>query len=674
MMQDDRLAREAHAPSSAKTQGTRFPRFDHPRASIVVLAWRQREHLIECLRSLRESLTSVAYEVIVVLNAASEGVEDALQSQVEGIRFVKSAVNLGFGGGCNLGTSVARGEYIVLLNDDASVEPGWLDWLVQTADASPDAGAVGSCVLFPDGRIQEAGSVIWNDGSTMPVGRNADGESLTWHFVRPVDYASACSLLVRRTTWDALGGMDPGYHPAYYEDVDLCLGIHALGQQVLFEPRSRVRHHESVSSDTSYKSFLFRRNQRRLVEKWSDELAFREPPASLSRIELSRAVWRARGCPQRILVIDDRVPDAALGAGFGRMVEAAVDLSARGYAVSIFPASGVTMPSDRLISAGVAVVEEGLADHLRRPEISYDSVVISRPHNYSRFFNTVLELQPRAALVYDCEALFWRRLVRQAELAATPEEAAALQAHAAGMRQLEETIALRADALVTVSGEEADLLSTVEGHCPIYDILPTEPKVNFTSRSFADRRDMGFVAGWLAGPTSPNADGLQWFVAEVLPRVTRVLPWVRVRVTGGSVPPAIRALASPNVIFEGQLADLEAFYDELRVAIAPLRFGAGVKLKTVQALQHGVPVVSTKVGAEGVDTRGVPVMDVTDDPDAFARCVVTLLTDSRAWNERRSAIARLLAAWQEGSSGTPWSDVMSKVLAGRPFARHSLLV
>jgi len=394
----------------------------------------------------------------------------------------------------------------------------------------------------------------------------------------------------------------------------------------------------------------------------------------LSRIELSRAVWRARGYPQRILVIDDRVPNAAFGSGDGRMVEAVLDLSARHYAVSIFPTWGVTMPSDLLISAGVAVIEEDLADHLRRPEISYDSVVISRPHNYDRLFSTVLELQPRAAIVYDCEALFWRRLVRLADLATTPEEAEALRAHAAGMRQLEETIALRSDALVTVSGEEAEFLSTVEGHCPIYDILPADRNVNFTPRSFADRRDMGFVAGWAAGPTSPNADGLRWFIAEVLPRVTRALPWVRLRVTGGDVPPEIRALASPNVIFEGRLADIETFYDELRVAIAPLRFGAGVKLKTVQALQHGVPVVSTKIGAEGVDTRGIPVMDVTEDPDAFAGCVVTLLTDSQAWNERRSAIARLLAAWHEGSSGTPWSDMMSKVLAGRPFARHSVLL
>ena len=364
----------------------------------------------------------------------------------------------------------------------------------------------------------------------MPVGRNSDGESLTWHFVRAVDYSSACSLLIRRSTWDAVGGMDPEFHPAYYEDVDLCLGIHALRQEVLFEPRSRVRHHESVSSDSTYKSFLFQRNQKRIVEKWAHELAFREPPVSLSRIELSRAVWRARGCPRRILIIDDRVPDAALGSGYGRMVEAALDLSSSGYAISVFPAIGVSTPSDQLVSAGIGVVDEDLADHLRRPEISYDAVVISRPHNYNRCYATVRELQPRAAVVYDCEALFWRRLVRQAGLAATPEAAAALQLQADGLRQLEETIAVRADVLVTVSAEEAELLSRVENHCPIYDILPAERQVNFTPRSFAERRDMGFVAGWLAGPTSPNADGSRRFVSEVMRRVTAVLPWVRVRV------------------------------------------------------------------------------------------------------------------------------------------------
>ena len=193
------------------------------------------------------------------------------RSQTDGVRLVEAQANLGFGGGCNLGASVARGEYLVLLNDDCIVAPGWLEWLVSTADANPQAAAVGSLVLFPDGRIQEAGSVIWADGSTMPVGRNLPGNSLEWHFVRQVDYVSACSLLVTRRAWDQVGGFDVDYHPAYYEDVDLCLALRESGYQVLLEPRSRVWHHESASSDGLAKAFLFKRNQDRLQRKWADD-------------------------------------------------------------------------------------------------------------------------------------------------------------------------------------------------------------------------------------------------------------------------------------------------------------------------------------------------------------------------------------------------------------------
>ena len=466
-------------------------------------------------------LTSVAYELIVVLNAASERVEDALRSHVEGARFVKSAVNLGFAGGCNLGASVARGEYLVLLNDDAIVEPGWLDWLVQSADANPNAGAVGSCILFPDGRVQEAGSVIWNDGSTMPVGRNADGESLTWHFVR------AGRLCVRMLAPHQ--PHDVGCARRNGSRVSSCvlrrrrsvprnprLGAAGSLRAALARAPSRI----GQLRDT-FKSFLFRRNQKRLVEKWAHELAFREPPASLSSIELSRAVWRARGCPQRILIIDDRVPDAALGSGYGRMVEAALDLSASGYAVSIFPVIGVTMPFGSARQRRRRPWSTRISrDHLRRPEISYDAVIISRPHNYNRFYDTVRKLQPRAAVVYDCEALFWRRLVRQAELAATPEEAAALQAQAAGCGSSKRRLPYAPTSSSRCRARRPIFFRRSKDHCPIYDILPAERLVNFTSRSFAERRDMGFVAGWLAGPTSPNADGLRWFVGEVLPRVT----------------------------------------------------------------------------------------------------------------------------------------------------------
>ncbi len=465
---------------------------------------------------------------------------------MHGIHLIEAFANLGFASACNLGASVARGEYLMLLNDDAVVAPGWLEWLVSTADSNPRAGAVGSVVLFPDGRIQEAGSVIWADGSTMPVGRDLPGESRSWHFVRKVDYVSACSLMVRRRAWEEVGGFDTEYYPAYYEDVDLCLALRERDYSVLLEPRSRVWHHESASSDTRFKQFLFSRNQSRIRQKWADALSFQEPPQPWSDAALSRAVSRARGAIGRILVVDDRIPNPSIGAGFGRMHVAVTELARAGYAVTFCPTAGVASAvPDSLISAGIEICETDIRSHVTCPWVLYDVVIVSRPHNFERFAKIVRTAQPQALLVYDCEALFWRRMERQAGIALDDAERRNLQQAAQVMRTLEERIVVDADLAVTVSTEEAELLAAIEGSCPLKSLLPSEPSVAFGTQGFQERVGVAFVAGWLAGSNSPNADGLRWFVSEVLPLLRGPLPWVRVRVTGANPPADLLALAGP---------------------------------------------------------------------------------------------------------------------------------
>lgn len=652
-----------------------FRKVDTPRVSIVIVAWKQLDLLVSCLRSISETVGgAVAYEVIVVSNDAPQVLKDTLKSQVEGIRLVESQVNLGFGGGCNLGVSVARGEYVVLLNDDAIVAPGWLEWLVATADANPRAGAVGSLILFPDGRIQEAGSIIWADGSTMPMGRNVPGDSLEWMFVRRVDYVSACSLLVTRRAWNEVGGFDLGFHPAYYEDVDLCLALRATGYDVLFEPRSHVWHHESSSSDGRFKSFLFARNQRRILDKWAERLTAQEPPGPTSPAAVARARWRAEGVPARVLAIDDRVPDPSMGSGYGRMFDAVIDLAGTGYAVSLFPVlTAANGPPDALVSAGVRIVQDDLREHLSKPWVTYDVVLVSRPHNFGRVAVIVRECQPHAMLVYDCEALFWRRMERQASLMDEGDERQALITAAAEMRAFEEQIVARSDFAVTVSPEEADFLNAVAGCCPIRPIRPAEPSVAVGAQPYDERVGVAYVAGWMAGTTSPNADGLRWFAAEVLPLLRGAIPWVRVYVTGANPPPDLLQLADANLFFTGNVTDLAGFYGQRRVVIAPIRFGAGVKVKTIQALQYGVPVVATSCGAEGIDTFGLNAITVEDDAQAFAGAVVTLLTDKGVWNARRAQIEGLLGHWRSGIGASSWSQVVSEVLARRNRGRHALL-
>jgi glycosyltransferase involved in cell wall biosynthesis len=132
-------------------------------------------------------------------------------------------------------------------------------------------------------------------------------------------------------------------------------------------------------------------------------------------------------------------------------------------------------------------------------------------------------------------------------------------------------------------------------------------------------------------------------------------------------------LADPNLRFEGHVNDLSAFYGRTRVVIAPIRFGAGVKVKTVQALQHGVPVVSTSCGCEGIDTYGLDAIAITDDPGEFAGGLVTLLSDRGQWNTRRTAIAELITRWEKNTDFGSWSDVIAEALARKHRGSVALL-
>lgn len=630
-----------------------FPASDAPRASLLILAWRNARLLARCLRSLAGSTAdSMAYEVVILLNGASAEVDDYVSRQVRGATVLRSEVNLGFAAGCNRARASARGEFLVLLNDDVEVEAGWLEALVETAAAHPAAAAVGSRVLFPDGTLQEAGCVVWDDGSTAPVGRGVAAEARAYEHLRQVDYCSACALLVRARCWDEAGGMDAEYFPAYYEDTDLCLAMQERGFTILYEPRAVVRHVESASTDAHLKLFLFHRSQRRFKEKWAHRLDRYERANPTSSASVERAILRARGVSTRVLVVDDRLPEPALGSGFARMRRALVELARAGCAVTLHPTDTAAGDRESVRRLGVDIFTGDLASHLDRPEVLYDVVVISRPHNFERYAESIRRCQPQAALLYDAEALFFRRFVRRAEL--TPDAAVRARIIAAA-RSLEETetaIARESDHIVCVSKAEARWF-IARGSRSTGVIHPIDYDAELTTETFVNRSGLLFVAGWLAGVNSPNADGLLWFLREVFPAVQRHVPDVRLTVTGDGVPIEVVEAAGPSVEFAGRVDPLRGAYRRARVAVAPVRFGSGVKLKVIEALQHGVPVVTTRIGAEGIaaDAQALPV---ADRADAFARLVASRLTDEATWTSHRARIVACLEAWYEGARADRW--------------------
>ncbi len=287
-----------HRDRRTGTSAIRFEALVQPRASIVVLGWKSAPHLLNCLRSVAANVRSVPFEMIVALNAPSAGLLDELRRDVEGATLVVSSANRGFSGGCNMGAARGRGDYLVLLNDDTLVEPGWLEALVDTADANPSAGAVGGTVLNQDGTLQEAGAILWQGGHAAAVGNSllpADISIL--NRVRRVDYCGGEALLVRRTTWEALGGLSDDYYPAYYEDADLCLRIACRGEQVLFQPAAVLRHLKGQSTGDRFKAFLGERSRRVFAERWADVLSSRTELVSLGPGAIQAAIDLAAAPP-----------------------------------------------------------------------------------------------------------------------------------------------------------------------------------------------------------------------------------------------------------------------------------------------------------------------------------------------------------------------------------------
>lgn len=254
------------------------PEADNPVISVVVLAWRQTDRLLDCLASVAESADAPPFETVVVLNGATRDVRDLVAHSVTGARIVDVPVNIGFGGGCNLGVAAARGEFVLFLNDDAVVDAGLLAALAARLRGDATIAAAAAVLLNPDGSLQEAGSRVLADAGTVQLGAGLAVESpeaAPLLSARDIDYGSGAALLVRKSTFDEIGGFDPIYEPAYFEDVDLSFRLKSRGLRVVLEPAARATHStgSSTATDTRFRSFASDHAGTAFVERWSSTLA-----------------------------------------------------------------------------------------------------------------------------------------------------------------------------------------------------------------------------------------------------------------------------------------------------------------------------------------------------------------------------------------------------------------
>nr|MDQ3935380.1 glycosyltransferase [Actinomycetota bacterium] len=628
---------EPVAASEPEVRPIRVPRFEHPSVSILIPMHSSGPVGERALRQLVRVTTGVPYELVLVDDAADEATARVIGA-VENVRVVTNAENAGFLRSNNRAAELARGDYLMLLNDDTEVQPGWLEALVECAESDPSIAYVASKLVYPDGRLQEAGGIVWSDGTGWNYGRGDDPRKPEYNYRRDVDYGSAAAALVRAGAWREVGGFDERFSPGYYEDTDLCFALRALGHRVVYEPRALVVHLEGTSHGTGPEHPGKRHqelNRPRFVAKWRDTLETEQhppPPAGRPRTAADR------NRDTHVLVIDHRVPMPDCDSGSLRMFEILRALRDEGCRVTFLPDNLLPEQpyTEWMQSFGVEVLYDpvDLPAELATRVNDVSLVIVSRPQIAARYLDALRERLPRSQVVYDTVDLHFLREQRRADLGdGTPAKAAAL-------RELELALIRASDRTIVISEPERD---HVLAEVPDADlvVIPNANDVADRVPPPEGREGLIFVGGF---QHTPNMDAVVVLVRDVMPLVWRELPDCRVTIVGPHAPPEIDALASERVHVAGKVEDLDALLDRSRATVAPLRFGAGMKGKVTQSLAAGLPVVTTPVGAEGLGDD--PPLLVADDPAALADAVVRICRDDELWLRlSRAGLAAAQAGW-----------------------------
>lgn len=611
------------AQPSARIQ---FHSCQKPLVSIIILTFNKPALLLECLQSIANH-TYGDHEIILADNASSDRTH-LLLDRLDGITILRNQENLDFIRGNNAACKQAKGKYLLFLNHDTAVLPGWCEALTSILETRPDCGAVGSRLIHMDGRLQESGCLVRPDGSTWGYGRgNANPNHPAFMHVREVDFISGAGLMVRKELFDRLGGFDERYNPAYFEDADLCMSIKRLGFKVLIAPHSAILHRENGHiSGRAFK--LCQANYPKFREKFSRELD------ALPQQE-SELHGRDRRHGKTILVMDDYVPDPARGAGMPRTRKMLLDLAALGHKVTYIPLTDATThePTVRELQLQGVEIFHGqldLALLLEERAGFYDTVIVCKPHHAEPMLWRMLKYFPKAHLIYDTEAIIFQREMDRALI----EGRTLTQDHFADLKNREFAIMNQADSVIAVC--EADRKTAQAGTVKPVHVYGFPMEIHDAAPGFTARRNLLFVGG-LTEAHAPNVDGLEIFLKESWPGIHQQLPECEMLVVGANPCQRIRNAAVEGVRLLGRVEDLKEIYAGARVVICPMRFGAGVPLKLAEAMAHGVPTIASRVAARGFGLEDGSVVGIASDSREFVTQVLSLYNNEQGWLKRQQA-------------------------------------
>ncbi len=634
-----------------------------PDLSVIIVVHNNFELTIQTLVSLRNNYSGMIEVVLVDSGSTDETV--SISRYMRGAKILRFASNIGYVKGCNAAFSMVEGQNILLVNNDVEIAPGAIEAALRRLHRDPRTAAVGAKLVRVHGMLQEAGSIIWCDGSTVGYMRDGNPMSPEANFVRMVDYCSAAFLLLRRAVIEQVGLYDEEFAPAYCEDVDLCLRIRAANYAILYDPAVVVHHLEFGSSDPRQKEAVAAMLRNRVILTRKHLKALRAYPVPALRG--SRHARDMHEPARRLLFIEDWVPLRIYGSGFTRSNDIVTTMVELGWKVTIFPINPRTYALGHIMRDIPDEVEvlydrdiRDLSAFLRKSTHLFDVIWVARTHNLYRIKSILDENAAALAetrLILDTEAIDALRVAEQQRVLSKPVKVPLREA-----LEWEFRAGMQCQAIVAVNEAEAAVLRDL-GHSDVVTLGHVRD-VNATARDWQERSGLLFV-GALHSRDAPNADSLNWFVDQVIPLIAAALGPELVLTIAGFVDektPMRSFSRHPNVRVVENVDELQPYYDAARVFVAPTRFAAGIPYKVHEAASFGVPVVMTTLLMRQLSWQsGCEALAVdASDPDGFAQAVIRLYRDEVLWNDIRSAALRRI---QDEDSRDAYRATLAELLA-----------
>ena len=612
--------------------------------TIVIPAYNNFVEVAALIESIASFASSTNYSIIIADDASPDFNFSAF-GVLPGVRVIRNATNCGYIDNVNRAAMGISTTYLLTLNQDVVVCPGWLDEMVAEMERDSRNAIVGPRILGPELKIFEAGALIFQEANAMHRGRRSAPDTPRFAYSREVDYVSGCALLIRTEVWHRLGGLDEQYKPAYYDDVDLCLRVHALGLRVRYAPLSCIIHFEGtsmgkdVADQNSLKSYQLI-NQAKIAAVHNSVLSKHTAMQNSNQLDSHFSNGT------KVVCVFDTMPHPNRDGGsvdFELIVQYLISLD---YQVAAVFARKIS-PQDSLSWRANGVLCEELGSTYGKQLVAEADIIFS--------FGTMVGIRlakenlSGKKWIHHTSDIATRRL--QA-MNATFKDQQHVSAEASrwflGMPRDEKQMwAIEKPTLenpsTTLFVTEHDLQYAQDneavGNFVHFPILKGGPDTNDVPAPLT-QMTVGFVGSFLH---SPNSDAVEYFLRDLWPSIYKQVPTSRFLIWGSGIKPNQRTDWSgvPGVEIRGWFATWEEVVAQTRILVSPLRFGAGMKHKVVSTLIYGRPVVGTCTSFEGFEVSHLSNKVMTDDPQLLIKSTVEILQSDDACNQ----------ALREGLSG-----------------------